>query len=303
MEKTILTDKPITEIIAQRRSCRTYQTQPIATDQQIKMKAFLAANQVGPLGNALQTGVKARFELIAAVPEDRSALRGLGTYGTIKGVNAFILGAIVPGEKDMEDYGYLMEKAILYATAIELETCWIGGFFTRSSFARRMRLGKKERMPAVAAIGYSAGSSVVDGVMRNKANSNNRFPWEMIFFVERFGQAMLPENAGQYAAPLEMVRLAPSASNKQPWRILRQGASWHFYLQRTPGYGRGLVVRRFLEGNDLQRVDMGIAMCHWELTAREAGLPGAWQVKDPGIPLPGQLIEYCFSWVQRDEGK
>lgn len=30
------------------------------------------------------------------------------------------------------------------------------------------------------------------------------------------------EEAGNYEAALEMVRIAPSASNKQPWRILKK---------------------------------------------------------------------------------
>ena len=37
---------------------------------------------------------------------------------------------------------------------------------------------------------------------------------------------------------LEMVRRGPSASNKQPWRVVRAGERWHLYLQRTRGYGR-----------------------------------------------------------------
>ena len=93
-----------------------------------------------------------------------------------------------------------------------------------------------------------------------------------------------------------MVRLAPSASNKQPWRLIKVGAAWHFYLRRTPGYGSGIVAR-FLAKNDLQRVDMGIAMCHWELTAQEAGLKGSWANQNPGLALPDALTEYIVSWM------
>ena len=84
----------------------------------------------------------------------------------------------------------------------------------------------------------------------------------------------------------EMVRLAPSASNRQPWRIIRHGVSWHFYVQRSSGYRR---TARLGGVPDLQRVDMGIAMCHWELTAREAGLHGHWVVQEPAIAKPDDL--------------
>ena len=68
-----------------------------------------------------------------------------------------------------------------------------------------------------------------------------------------------------------MVRLAPSASNRQPWRIIagRSRKDFHFFLERTPGYNNNRFVK-----SDLQRVDMGIAMCHFELAMKESGFNG-----------------------------
>ena len=40
----------------------------------------------------------------------------------------------------MEDFGYLMERVILYATALGLGTCWLGGTLTKSSFAEKIDL-------------------------------------------------------------------------------------------------------------------------------------------------------------------
>ena len=42
---------------------------------------------------------------------------------------------------------------------------------------------------------------------------------------------------------------------------------------------------------------MGIAMCHFELVARERGLAGGWVVRDPGIPIPGRDTGYTVTWV------
>ena len=96
--------------------------------------------------------------------------------------------------------------------------------------------------------------------------------------------------------PLEMVRKAPSASNKQPWRIIKDQNTWHFYLMRTPGYldNRYLKIMKI---EDLQRVDMGIAMCHFELTTRELGLPGDWTILKSRVDQPGPVGEYLVSWV------
>jgi hypothetical protein len=51
---------------------------------------------------------------------------------------------------------------------------------------------------------------------------------------------------------------------------------------------------------DIQRIDMGIAMCHFELTASEAGLRGKWAVDPPAVAPPDQATEYIVSWLEVD---
>jgi hypothetical protein len=108
--------------------------------------------------------------------------------------------------------------------------------------------------------------------------------------------ASAPGEADGFAAVLEGVRMAPSASNKQPWRIVRTGADWHFYLQRTKGYGKGSPIFRLLRLTDLQRVDLGIALCHFELAAREAGLAGEWVLDEPDIGTLSPGVQYTATW-------
>ena len=282
--------KPITEIIRRRFSCRRYLETPIDEGTRQRLLDFMEARQSGPFGS------HPRFSLVAAMEQDRSALRGLGTYGFIRGASGFILGAVEPAEKDLEDFGYLMERILLFATDLDLGTCWLGGTFTQSSFARKISLTGEEVMPAVASIGYIPNPEKArNGLVRQLADSHHRLSWERLFFDRQFGLPLKREDAGEYATPLEMVRLAPSASNKQPWRIVRDGSAWHFYLGRTPGYREGFF-QVLLNLVDLQRMDMGIAMCHFELTAREAGLKGEWVVKEPEIEKPDGLTEYTVSW-------
>ncbi len=199
----------------------------------------------------------------------------------------------------LEDFGWLMEKIVLYATDLDLGTCWLGGAFTKSSFAQRMHAQPDEIIPAITPIGYCAPTRrPVDRLIRNRAGSDRRLPVERLFFDQQFNMALPLQAASEYALPLEMVRLAPSASNRQPWRIVRGETGWHFYLRRTPGY-RDSMLNRIFTQSDLQRVDMGIAMCHFELTARELGLTGEWLLEDPGIHLPDELTSYTATWQTR----
>ncbi|MEE4274547.1 MAG: nitroreductase family protein [Thermoleophilia bacterium] len=307
--------EPAGELIARRYSCRTYQERPIEERDRHRLTAFMESRRFGPLGS------EARFGLIAAEPDDRRALRRLGTYGFIKGATGFVVGAVRHGPKDLEDYGYLLEEVILYATALGLGTCWLGGTFTRSTFVRRFGgLQRDETMPAVVATGYPAD----DGAerIRQREEGDRRMPAAELFFDGRWGEPLELEKAaaGDQAEPypraLEAVRMGPSATNKQPWRVVRGGGGvagggrdaagvagrldtagrdWHFYLRRTKGYGKGSLAFKALRIADLQRVDMGIAMCHFELVAREAGLDGRWVVDDPGLDLPDG-VEYTATW-------
>jgi hypothetical protein len=274
----------VTELIQRRYSCRTYADRPIEAPLRQRLEGFLAHSEPSPFGTA------ARFALIAATSEDSQALRGLGTYGFVKRPAGYVVAAAERGQRDMEDLGYLLEHVVLYATDLGLGTCWLGGTFTQSRFAARIALRANESLPAVVAVGHIADQPRwVDRLMRLGAGADKRRPWEALFFERTFAAPLSREAAGVYAVPLDMVRAAPSASNRQPWRIVRDGPRWHFYLQRTRAYGKPHV----------QRMDIGIAMCHWALTVRERDLRGEWAVDPPAIATPDADTAYVATWLPR----
>jgi len=277
-------------LIQARYSVRLYEKDAIAAETQTALQTFLATLGVGPLGSRL------RFGLLAATEQEGAALRGLGTYGFIQNPSGFIAGAVEMGEHALEDYGYGMEQAILEATRLGLGTCWLGGSFTQSSFAKKLEKRNTELIPAVTATGYPAPAARQRDLIRKRARADTRLPWDTLFFEGSFATPLARESATEYVQALEMVRLAPSASNKQPWRIVRVGEGWHFYCQRTPGYGQGSLTFTILRLADLQRLDVGIAMCHFDLTLRELGLTGIWTVADPGLRPVDERTLYLITW-------
>jgi hypothetical protein len=89
----------------------------------------------------------------------------------------------------------------------------------------------------------------------------------------------------------QCVRIAPSASNKQPWRVIKEKYrfEFHFYLDEDPKYNS------IFKDIKIQNIDMGIALCHFESAARELGLKGSLQVREPAIDA-GKW-KYCASWA------
>ena len=282
----------ITDLIRKRYSCRSYEKKIIQAELREMLQEFCSKHSVGPLGGT------ARFELIAGSENDLQALKGLGTYGFISGATGFIVGAISNSGEHLEDFGYLLEKIILYATGLGLGTCWLGGTFTKSSFAKKIDTRSDELVPSVSAVGYPAKKPrLIESVIRGGAKSHKRLSWDSIFFKDDFYSPISKEGAKKYGKALEMVRLGPSASNRQPWRIINSGNDWHLYLQRTPGYKENRMTKLTTVA-DLQRIDIGIAMCHFGLTAEHLQINGSWIRKDPGLDMPNEYTEYVATWIE-----
>jgi len=277
--------KPVVELIRSRTSVRDYTEEAIPPAARAELERACSSLVRGPLGTSC------RFLLVERDRAGVGPAAAIGTYGMIRGARTYLAGAARRGPADQEDYGFLFEQLLLKAADLGLATCWLGGTFTRGGFAAAAGLAADEAMPAVSPVGLAPGRrSIWDGAVRTLAGSRRRKPWAELFFDGGFATPLPRESAGPYREALEMVQLAPSASNRQPWRLLRRDDAFHFYLRRTPGYGR-------VAGNDLQRLDIGIAMAHFQLTLAESGVRGGWGRRAPALEPPPNT-EYIVSWAR-----
>ena len=276
--------KSIIDIIKERTSWRTYEPTALEEDLRNNLKNLLELKDVKSPFNG-RAG-KYRFELIGMPEFDPNEKKKIGTYGVIHGAQDFIVGAIENSEYAREQYGYMMEYLILGATDIDLGTCWLGGFFNRSLFGLKINSTPNEIMPAITSIGYYPKKRrKMEVVVRKAIKADKRYPWERLFFEGDFSKPLVEEAVEKHANLIEMVRLAPSAGNKQPWRIVKESDRnvFHFYIIEVTG---AYAV--------FPPVDIGIAVCHWELTAEELGIKGEWEFSQPDIPSEGYV--YKISW-------
>ncbi len=277
------------EMIEKRRSERTYQETKLEAETLAGVNDLLSSYTRGPFGNEV------RFILLDLEQMEENEAKKLGTYGVIKGADLFIAGIVKEAEKAMEDFGYCMENVILRLTGMGLGTCWLAGTFKRKNFAQKIGLAEDELLPAVTPIGYIKDTrSWIERVMRFLAGARNRKPWEEMFFRGDFQTPLNKKMAGDYAPAVEAVRLGPSASNKQPWIILKEPDKnfFHFFLKRSGGY---LVSGGKIE---IQNIDMGIAMCHFENVAMESGKKGNWILSEAPPVAENNNIEYIATWQE-----
>ncbi len=279
--------KPITDIIRERTSWRTYSGQPLENDIRENLNKLLEfKNFTSPFSE--ESG-KCRFELIGMPEFAPNEKKKIGIYGIIKGAQEFVVGAVEKTKYDRENYGYMMEAIILSATDMGLGTCWLGGFFNQSLFASKINSTPNEIVPAITPIGYLAEKRRArEKMIRTFIKADKRYPWDRLFFENNFSKPLVQEKAGDHYTLLEMVRLGPSASNKQPWRIVKESNKniFHFYIVRSED-------KRYYP---FQRLDIGIAVCHFDLSAKELGMEGKWEFAQPDIP-ESEGFMHVISWI------
>ena len=267
------------EAVADRYSMRTFSSKEVGDEVREKILKY-AEGITNPFGP------KIRIKFI----EKETGAEGekLGTYGIIKNAKLFIGVAVKNTDGAQEALGYEFEQLVLYMTSLGLGTCWIGGTFDRGSFAEAMKPEADEIFTIICPVGYGTGKKrFFEKIMRANLKADARLGWNKIFFKNDFNTPLKNTDCPDYEEALELVRLAPSAVNKQPWRIVFDGKAFHFYENHSMPASEVI---------DIQRVDMGIALCHFHLAAKEKNLSGHFEKTEPSLKAPAGT-DYVTSWV------
>ena len=261
----------IKAVIQNRKSVRTFDGRALSAADTEKLTQLIQTAD-NPFGAAV------RFRLLNA-KEHRL------TSAVIVGAPCYLAAKVRRVPRYEIAFGYSFEKACLCAHSLGLGTVILAGTLNRSAFEQAMDLEDGEILPAAAPVGYPAKRrSVRDNLMRKGLKSDERLPFERLFFENDFSQPL--SNESPFAEALEMTRLAPSATNKQPWRAVVCGNTVHFYEYKT---------MKDSPLGDVQKVDMGIALAHFDLTMAENGCSGQFFETAPPVEAP-ENTHYIISY-------
>lgn len=271
---------PVVETIKKRKSIRTYEERQLSEDDRRKLMKYID-EVTNPFG------VKVNIHVIEKGLNPKG--EKLGTYGMIKGASTFLGITVENTEFCMEAVGYQIENLVLYATDMGLGTVWLAATFNRNGFASAMGLKDDTLFPALLPIGYPADKkSFQESTTRKMLQADKRKPWDKLFFKDNYHTPLTEKEAAEYALPLEMLRLAPSATNAQPWRVVKQGEIYHFYETHRGGT---------VEEKMIKRVDVGIALSHFQQTALDKNLSGRFEkLSIENIEAPANT-NYIISWI------
>lgn len=253
------------ELIKTRKSVRTFNGRPISTEHKEKLSTYIK-NISNPYG------IPVEFVLLDAKKHGLSS-------PVIQGEALYIVAKVEKQPHGEEAFGYSFEKMVLYAWSLGIGTTWIGGTFDRAHFEKTVGIEDRERMYAATPLGYPAGEqSEADRKLRASVKGDERLPATELFFDRSFSTP-LSINDPTLSVILETVRWAPSAANMQPWRIVKDGNQFHFYERHTKQYDAENY-------GDVQKLDMGIALCHFMSVT-----DGKLAISDPGLDAP-ENMEY-----------
>lgn len=265
------------ELIRQRRSVRTFDGRPLRAEDREKLLTF-AAQVANPYDLPIT------WRILSAKAHGLSS-------PVISGTDTFIAGKLRRAPHAEEAFGFAFERFVLYAQSLGIGTTWIAGTMNRSAFEAAMALEDGEVMPCVSPLGYPAAKlSLRESLMRKGVRADSRLDFNALFYGGDFNTPLTQAAAGNLSQPLEMVRWAPSAVNKQPWRVVLKGNSAHFFEKKSKGYVDDT-------GWDLQKVDVGIAICHFACGLEEQSIAWHLTAADPGIAVPdGTAYVATIEW-------
>lgn len=234
-----------------RVSHRRFLAQPLSNEDLITMERLI--DQVNRKSGLHFTLICDRHDIFA---------------GHLTGAPSYIMLTGSAGDPHAEEKcGYYGQLLVLFANAMGLSTCWVGGTYDRNTCLAR--LGKGERLVCVIALGYSASTA------------SSHAPHRSTKTIAQLSDA--PSDAPEwFFDAVAAVQLAPSAMN-------RQGVCFRWM---EDGSVQGIST----DNESFSMVDLGIAKLHFELGSRG----GDWEWGNGGSFQRAVLEKSCGAVVYRE---
>lgn len=227
-------------MIPRRRSVRAYKAEAIDAAVLVDLRAFMA-------------------DLVPLIPGAKVEGRIIPTsHGNFmqKWKTPHFIAIFSDGSDDaLLNVGFMYQQLDLYAQSLGLGTCWVGlGSLTND-----------EPVPEGMKLAVMMAVGIPDGVPERT--------------LADFRRKAMQELADQPDERLEALRLAPSATNSQPWFVTHDGDTLHIWREEL-----GLIKQRTL--GRMNKIDIGIGLCH--LYAEHPQTFRFWREENPP-KLAGQI--------------
>jgi len=211
----------LSAMIPRRRSVRSYLPEPVEDAMLAEIRAFMVTLQ--PL-------------IPGAAVEARIIPTASASFMQKWRNPQFLAFYAVEGEDALINVGFMYQQLDLYLQSRGLGTCWVG-------------LGWPDEKVAPAPEGMKLAVMMAFGHPDNVP----------LRTAEDFKRREMDDMSDLPDPRLEVARLAPSATNSQPWSFVHDGDVLHVYREEL-----GLLKKR--THGRMNLVDMGIMLAHLYIT-------------------------------------
>lgn len=182
------------------------------------------------------------IQLVLNNPEAFNSLKK--SYGMFKGVKHIL--ALVGPKNNLnlwEKLGYYGEQLVLEATALGLDTCWVGGTYSKDEC--HCQILPDEELAAVIVIGYAEKSVSMKEKLISSISHRKHKTFNQCTIID----GIAPD---WFKYGVESALLAPSALNAQPVLFTWKDEKAYVSIPEKRKY---------------EQLDLGIAKLHFELAA------------------------------------
>lgn len=211
-----------------RHAVRTYKKDAVLSDSQICEIQKAIDESESPFGGEIAVKLH-HFDLSRETPN---------TYGSVQGASWYILVGAADTPESILTLGFRMEQVAIKIFEMGLGVNFITATFKGSSFITAADFPESTPLRVIMPFGVPTGKvRLLEKLTHFFMRSRDRKPFDETFIG--VGEDSI------FREPLEMMRLAPSAYNRQPWRARVEGDSVWFYQipshNSLIGVGNGLA--------------------------------------------------------------
>ena len=240
--------KELYNAIETRQSRRKYKSKPIDQSQIETLRETV---------KSIEEEVPSAKIIIKPEGFERIIKNIFGFYGLISGAWSY---AVILADQSDKNYqvqaGYAGELLVLKATSMDIDTCWIGGFYNTEKIEKELEMNSNYEIMSVISLGEAKDKKTIsEKLMKKVTGSTKRKNLSELCYPD-FDE----DWPGWIKAAINAARQAPSAVNRQPWRFKVEENKILLYSSKEKDTGG---VSPYL--------DCGIALLHLELGARNAG--------------------------------
>ena len=234
--------------IETRQSRRKYKSKPIGQSQIETLRGTI---------NSLEQEVPSVKIIIRPEGFERIIKNIFGFYGLISGAWSY---AVILADKSNKNYqvqaGYAGELFVLKATSMDIDTCWIGGFYNADKIKEELEFPESYEIMSIISLGEAREKKTISEKLMKKVTGSGKRKSLTEICDPDFNE----DWPYWIKSAIKAARQAPSAVNRQPWRFKVEDDR--------------LIIHASTEedkGGVSPYLDCGIALSHLELGARNAG--------------------------------